>query len=73
VNLARQQGAWLWEIRASISLTRLWKEPEKGEDGLALLTTVYRQCREGFQAADLDDRPVLLLTGAVRLTSANAR
>ncbi len=53
LGIARQQGAKLWELRAAMSLARVYCE--QGRDGEAgdLLAPVHGQFTEGFGTADL--------------------
>ena len=53
IDVAREQGAHWWELRAATSLARLWAdrgEPRKAYD---LLAPVYGWFTEGFDTADL--------------------
>ncbi|HUH83419.1 MAG TPA: AAA family ATPase [Stellaceae bacterium] len=58
--VARQQNAKLFELRASISLARLWREA--GQCGAArdLLAGIYGWFTEGFGTPILDDAKALL-------------
>jgi predicted ATPase len=60
IEVARAQDAKLWELRAALSLARLWAE--YGERGKAhdLLAPVYGWFTEGFETADLKDAKALL-------------
>jgi predicted ATPase len=60
LDVAQAQRAKSWELRAAMSLARLWAE--QGERGKArdLLAPVYRWFTEGFDTADLQDAKALL-------------
>lgn len=53
LDLARQQGALSWELRAATSLARLWREQARGKAAHELLASVYDRFTEGFTTADL--------------------
>jgi predicted ATPase len=52
---ARQQQAKSWELRASISLTRLWRDQGKMQQARELLAPVYGWFTEGFDTRDLKE------------------
>ena len=60
LEIAKQQQAKSWELRAATSLARLWAE--RGERGRAadLLAPVYGWFTEGFDTADLKNAAALL-------------
>ena len=58
--LARHQQAKAWELRAAMSLARLWQQQGKRADAYALLAPVYGWFTEGFDTADLQEAKVLL-------------
>ena len=60
IELARQQKAKLWELRAAMSLTRLWQGQGKHKEALDLLKPVYDWFTEGFGTKDLIDAKSLL-------------
>jgi predicted ATPase len=60
IAIARQQEAKLWELRSSISLARLWRDQNKGEEARGLLAPVYGWFNEGFDIRDLKESKVLL-------------
>jgi predicted ATPase len=62
LDIARQQQAKSWELRAAVSLARLWQQQGKPEDARALLTDVYSWFTEGFDTADLQEARALLET-----------
>ena len=58
--VARQQEAKSWELRAAISLARLWRSQGKPQQARELLAPVYGWFTEGFDTRDLKDAKVLL-------------
>ena len=65
IDIAQQQNAKSWELRAAASLARLWQSQGKRQDAYHLLAPVYDEFTEGFDTADLMDARSLLdeLTG----------
>jgi predicted ATPase len=47
--IARQQQAKSWELRAAISLARLWRDQSKAQEARELLAPVYGWFTEGFE------------------------
>lgn len=60
IEVARQQSAKLFELRAAIPLARLWQQQGKRKEAHKLLFDVYGWFTEGFDMADLKDARVLL-------------
>ncbi len=60
LNVARQQEAKSWELRAVTSLARLWQQQGKEAKARDLLAPVYDWFTEGFDTADLKDAKALL-------------
>jgi hypothetical protein len=60
VALARQQQAKSWELRASMSMARLWREQGKVQQARELLAPVYGWFTEGFDTRDLKEAKGLL-------------
>jgi class 3 adenylate cyclase/tetratricopeptide (TPR) repeat protein len=58
--VARQQQAKSWELRAAISLARLWRDQGKLPQSRELLAPVYSWFTEGFDTRDLKDAKALL-------------
>ena len=53
LDVARRQGALSWELRAAMSLARLWRGQGRVNQARKLLAPVYRRFTEGFATADL--------------------
>jgi predicted ATPase len=60
LDLARRTQAKWWELRATMSLCRLWQRQGKHQAAYALLAPVYGWFTEGFDTADLQEARVLL-------------
>jgi predicted ATPase len=60
IDIARQQSARLFELRATVSLARLLKQQGKTEEARKMLVEVYAWFTEGFETADLKDAKTLL-------------
>jgi predicted ATPase len=58
--VARQSDAKSLELRAAVSLARLWQQREKRHEARELLGAVYNWFTEGFDTADLKEAKVLL-------------
>jgi predicted ATPase len=58
--IARQQASKMWELRAAMSLSRLWQGQGKRDAAHQLLTEVYDWFTEGFDTPDLQDAQTLL-------------
>jgi len=57
---ARRQQAKSLELRAAMSLARLWRRREKRTDAHQLLAEIYGWFTEGFDTADLQEAKALL-------------
>ena len=66
--LARCQQAKSWELRAAMSLGRLWLQYGKWDAARALLAPIYGWFTEGFDTADLQEAKALLEGEFVSLT-----
>jgi predicted ATPase len=62
IDIARQQQAKSLELRASISLSRLWQQQGKSDEARKLLAPVFNWFTEGFDTADLQEAKSLLET-----------
>jgi len=60
LSVARQQQAKSWELRASMSLARLWRDQGKPRQARELLAPVYGWFTEGFDTRDLKEAKALL-------------
>jgi predicted ATPase len=60
--IARRQQAKSWELRAAMSLSRLWQQQGKPAEAYELLAPVYSWFTEGFDTADLQETKALLET-----------
>jgi class 3 adenylate cyclase/predicted ATPase len=58
--VARQQQAKSWELRAAMSVARLWRDQGKCNEARDLLTPVYNWFTEGFDTWDLKEAKALL-------------
>jgi predicted ATPase len=57
---ARHQSAKSLELRAAMSLSRLWQQQGKRQEAYDLLAPIYGWFTEGFDTADLQDAKALL-------------
>jgi predicted ATPase len=60
IEVARDQRARSWELRAGISLGRLWADGGERTRARALLGPIYDWFTEGFDTPDLQDARTLL-------------
>jgi predicted ATPase len=60
VKIAREQSAKSWELRATMSLGRLFAKQGRRDEARAMLAEVYNWFTEGFDTADLKDAKALL-------------
>ncbi len=58
--VARHQQAKSWELRAAISMARLWRDQGKPQQARELLAPVYGWFTEGFDTLDLREATALL-------------
>jgi predicted ATPase/class 3 adenylate cyclase len=62
LDVARRQEAKSLELRAAISLARLWQEQGKRAEARELLAPIYDWFTEGFDTADLQEAKTVLDT-----------
>ena len=60
IDIARCQSAKSWELRAVMSLSRLWQRQGKKKKTRKLLAETYGWFTEGFATADLQEAKALL-------------
>jgi predicted ATPase len=60
LTIARRQQAKSWELRAAMSLGRLWQQQGKRDEAHDLLAPIYGWFTEGFDTADLQEAKALL-------------
>ena len=58
--VARAQQAKSWELRAAMSMARLWREQGKRDEARDLLAPVYGWFTEGFDTPDFKQAKALL-------------
>ena len=60
LEIAHRQQAKSWELRAAMSLSRLWQQQGKQAEAQTLLAPIYGWFTEGFDTADLQEAKALL-------------
>src|SRR5262249_28580776 len=55
LRVAQKQQAKSWELRAAMSLARLWRDQGKRDEARDLLAPVYGWFTEGFDTRDLKE------------------
>jgi class 3 adenylate cyclase/predicted ATPase len=60
LSIARAQQAKSWELRAAMSMARLWRDQGKPQQARELLAPVYGWFTEGFDTLDLKEANALL-------------
>ena len=60
IEIAQQQSAKSFELRAKTSLARLLKRQGQHEEASKILAEIYDWFTEGFDTADLKDAKLLL-------------
>ncbi len=60
LTVAREQQAKSWELRAAMSLARLWRAHGKVQQARELLAPIYGWFTEGFDTRDLKEAKALM-------------
>lgn len=60
IDVARGQGSRSLELRATVSLGRIWQKQGKKEEAHRVLSDIYNWFTEGFDTADLKEAHDLL-------------
>jgi predicted ATPase len=60
IEVAQQQQAKSWELRAAMSLARLWRQQGKTTKAHQMLSEIYSWFTEGFDTKDLQEAKALL-------------
>jgi predicted ATPase len=60
IEIARNQNAKSWELRATMSLARLLDMQDRRHQARSMLAEIYGWFTEGFDTADLKDAKALL-------------
>ena len=60
IEIARKQQAKSWELRAVMSLSRLWHSQGKKDAGRKMLAEIYGWFTEGFDTKDLQEAKALI-------------
>ena len=62
LEIAREQQSKSWELRAAMSMARLWRDQGKRQEARHLLSSVHGWFTEGFDTLDLKEAKALLDT-----------
>jgi predicted ATPase len=60
IEIAQTQQAKSWELRAAMSLARLWQQQGRKAEAHELLSDMYRRFPESFDTKDLQEAKTLL-------------
>jgi predicted ATPase len=60
LTIARAQKTRSWELRAAMSMARLWRDQGKRQQARGLLAQIYGWFTEGFDTLDLKQAKALL-------------
>ena len=60
IAVAQRQSAKLFELRAAMSMARLWRDQGKRDEARELFAPVYGWFTEGFDTRDLKEAKALL-------------
>jgi predicted ATPase len=62
MSVAQAQGAVLWELRAAMSLAKLWRDLKRTDEARTLLASVLGKFTEGLDTPHLTEARQLLST-----------
>ena len=62
IKIARRQSAKSWELRAALSLSRLWQRQGKTQQAQHILESVYGWFSEGLDTPDAQEARATLAT-----------
>ena len=62
IEIAKQQSAKMWQLRAVMSMARVWRDQGKRNEARDLLAPVYGWFTEGLDTLDLKEAKTLLDT-----------
>jgi predicted ATPase len=60
IQVAQRQQAKSWELRATVSLARLWQEQGRADEARQMLAEIYGWFTEGFDTLDPKEARALL-------------
>ena len=60
IAIARQRSTKSWELRATVSLARLWQQQGKRAEAHQMLAEIYSWFTEGFDTKDLQEAKALI-------------
>ena len=60
LEVTRNQGAKSLELRAAMSLARLWQQQGKQDEACHMLSEIYGWFTQGFETKDLQEAKALL-------------
>ena len=60
LSVSRAQEAKSWELRAAMSMARLWSDQGKPQHARELIAPIYGWFTEGFDTRDLKEAKALL-------------
>jgi predicted ATPase len=60
LELGRHQGALSWQLRAALSLARLWVQERRSREARELVREIYEGFTEGFRTRDLLEARALI-------------
>jgi predicted ATPase len=60
MEIARRQSAKSLELRAVMSLSRLWRQQGKKKEAHEMLAEIYNWFTEGFDTKDLQEAKALM-------------